>query len=277
MKLLKLGARPVVAWALVCSTAVAPMARAEDLALSAVGHIDLLPFAVIMIPVDAEDVAPFVPAGFELVDVNGKTSLFVDVGLFENTSFEFDNGSSLQDPAQFSYAELFVPTYGPEGSSDSGLVGLWRLASAPILPVALARLGVGCGGSELPRTTACHVPQLNVVTHTSPTQTTVEASVPWGYSPYAVSASFVPTSLPCAACIPPIPAWHLGSRGLMREDIVWGSYPDTAIVGMGFGTIEVAHSESPLSDMLGDPEEGEATGPAILLRAPNAQGIFALQ
>lgn len=225
---------------------------------------DLPAYAVILLPVDREDVAPYVPAGFRIIEVDGETAISLEVALFENTSVDFENGTSQEDPARFPYSALALGTYGPEGSGfdSGGVLYSWRLAGAPIFPTAMAHLGVNCGGGKPTQTRMCHVPQLTVGIETTATEITVDANVPWGFSPYSASASFVPTTLPCAVCVP-LSGWHAGSRGIVREDVVFSDFPDSAMIGVGTGSVRAAPG-SPLFHILGGREQ--ATGQAVLLR-----------
>lgn len=239
-------------------------ARKHEASTSFEGHVDLPVFAIVALSVDRGDVAPYVPAGFRTVDVGGKTTIFVGLALFENTSVDFNNGTSRRYPEQFAYSDLAMATYGPDGSSPDagGLLYVWRHAAAPIFPNAMARLGVDCGGAHPPQTRVCHLPRLTVGVQTSLAETRTEANVPWGFSPYSVSASFLRTALPCAVCLP-IPAWHSGSRGFVREDGVFSNFPDSAIIGVGTGSVR-ASPGSPLFHILGGRER--ASGQAVLFR-----------
>jgi hypothetical protein len=259
----------------VFTTAVVPAANPETSPNSFEAHTDLPAYAVILLPVDREDVAPYVPAGFRIVEVDGETAISLEVALFENTSFDFENGASQEDSARFPYSALALGTYGPEGSGfdSGGVLYSWRLAGAPIFPAAMAHLGVHCGGGEPTQSRICHVTELTVEMETSATEISVHANVPWGFSPYSVSASFVPTTLPCGVCLPPLSGWHAGSRGIVREDVVFSEFPDSAMIGVGSGTVRAVPG-SPLFHILGG--QGEARGLAILLRV-HIDAAFTLQ
>lgn len=253
----------------VLAMAVTP-GRAQAMPTTFVGHVDVGPYAALLLPVETRDLAPYVPEGFRIVEAGGRTSLIISFGPWTNISADLEGGASLHDAGPFWEADYLVPTYGPEGGSpeDGGVLGLWRLAGSSVLPAALGTLGVTCATP----TKACHVPAMTGSVTTSPAATTLQISVPWETSPHTMSATYVPTTLPCAFCNPALVGWHLGARGRVKETVFWSDFPKGAITGLGTGTV-YAPKGTPLYEILGDQEQATA---AVVVLGAHLDGVFEL-